>query len=76
MASSALHNATRSIIEWGIKNGKAPVDRPKATDIYGSLTFGEEAQRRRLPRDVQAGRRCARRRRRRVGRHHRVGAKD
>jgi LDH2 family malate/lactate/ureidoglycolate dehydrogenase len=52
MASSALHNATRSIIEWGIKNGKAPVDRPKATDIYGSLTFGEEAQRRRLPRDV------------------------
>jgi glutamine synthetase len=52
MGSSALHNATRSIIEWGIKNGKSPADRPKATDIFGSLTFGEEAQRRRLPRDV------------------------
>ncbi len=52
MASSALHNATRSIIEWAIKNGKSAVDRPKATDIFGSLTFGEEAQRRRLPRDV------------------------
>jgi glutamine synthetase len=52
MGSSALHNATKSIIEWGIKNGKSAVDRPKATDIFGSLTFGDDAQRRRLPRDV------------------------
>ena len=52
MGSSAVHNATRSIIEWGLKNGKPTGDRPKATDIFGSLTFGDEAQRRRLPRDV------------------------
>src|SRR5437899_3304428 len=52
MGSSALQHATKSIIEWGLKNGKAAADRPKATDIFGSLTFGDEAQRRRLPRDV------------------------
>jgi glutamine synthetase len=52
MGSSAVHNATRSIIEWGLKNGKSGGDRPKATEIFGSLTFGDDAQRRRLPRDV------------------------
>jgi glutamine synthetase len=52
MGSSALQNASRSIIEWGLKNGGVPASRPKATDIFGSLTFGEDAQRRRLPKDV------------------------
>jgi glutamine synthetase len=52
MGSSATQNATNSIIEWGIKNGKASGTRPKATEIFGSLTFGDEVQRRRLPRDV------------------------
>ena len=52
MGSSALQNASKSIIEWGLKNGGTPAARPKATDIFGSLTFGEDAQRRRLPKDV------------------------
>jgi glutamine synthetase len=54
MGSSALQQATRSIIEWAITNGTARPGavRPKATEIFGSLTFGEDAQRRRLPKDV------------------------
>jgi glutamine synthetase len=52
MGSSALQQASRSIIEWGIKSGATGAARPKATDIFGSLTFGEDTQRRRLPKDV------------------------
>jgi glutamine synthetase len=52
MGSSALQHATRSIIEWGLKNSPSGATRPQATDIFGSLTFGEDAQRRRLPKDV------------------------
>ena len=53
MGSSALQNATNGIIQWGIKNGKAAAERPpKATEIFGSLTFNDDVQRRRLPRDV------------------------
>jgi glutamine synthetase len=52
MGSSATQNATNSIIDWGMKNGKSSGTRPKATEIFGSLTFGDDVQRRRLPRDV------------------------
>jgi glutamine synthetase len=52
MGSSALQKAANGIIEWGLSNGKAAGSRPKATEIFGSLTFGDDAQRRRLPRDV------------------------
>ena len=52
MASSALQDATKDIIEWGKAAGKTASTRPKATDIFGSLTFNDEVQRRRLPRDV------------------------
>ncbi|HYN10234.1 MAG TPA: glutamine synthetase III [Vicinamibacterales bacterium] len=52
MASSALQDATKDIIEWGKAAGKTASPRPKATDIFGSLTFNDEVQRRRLPRDV------------------------
>jgi glutamine synthetase len=52
MGSSALQDATKSIIEWGKAVGKPSPPRPKATDIFGSLTFNDEVQRRRLPRDV------------------------
>jgi glutamine synthetase len=51
MGSSALQGATNSIIEWG-KASRAVVTRPRATDIFGSLTFNDEVQRRRLPREV------------------------
>ena len=52
MASSALQDATKDIIEWGKAAEKPASPRPKATDIFGSLTFNDEVQRRRLPRDV------------------------
>jgi glutamine synthetase len=52
MGSSALQDAARSIIEWGKAAGKPSAPRPKATDIFGSLTFNDEMQRRRLPREV------------------------
>ncbi|HSF99484.1 MAG TPA: glutamine synthetase III, partial [Vicinamibacterales bacterium] len=51
MGSSALQGATDSIIEWG-KASRTAAPRPRATDIFGSLTFNDEVQRRRLPRDV------------------------
>ena len=43
MSSSALKDATQGIIEWGMKNGKATGPRPNATEIFGSLTFSDEA---------------------------------
>jgi glutamine synthetase len=52
MGSSALHDATRGIIDWGKTAGKSAQPRPKATDIFGSLTFNDDIQRRRLPRDA------------------------
>ena len=52
MGSSALQDASNSIIEWSQSAARVSVPRPKATEIFGSLTFGDEVQRRRLPRDV------------------------
>ena len=52
MGSSALHDATQGIIEWGKNGAKTAQPRPKATEIFGSLTFNDDVQRRRLPRDV------------------------
>ncbi len=52
MGSSALHEATKSIIEWGRTTGKQATSWPQATEIFGSLTFSDQVQRRRLPRDV------------------------
>ena len=51
MSSSALQHATHDIIDWA-KKSKLPAPRPQATEIFGSLTFGDDVQRRRLPRDV------------------------
>jgi glutamine synthetase len=51
MGSSALQDASKSIIEWGRTAGK-PAARPQATEIFGSLTFNDQVQRQRLPRDV------------------------
>src|SRR5687768_1535637 len=53
MGSSALHDATKGIIDWGIKSGRSSAATPsKATELFGSLTFNDEMQRRRLPRDA------------------------
>jgi glutamine synthetase len=52
MGSSALQDASKSIIEWGKANGKSAASLPRATEIFGSLTFSEPVQRQRLPREV------------------------
>jgi glutamine synthetase len=52
MGSSALQQATSSIIEWSRNAGRSSAALPKATEIFGSLTFNDEVQRSRLPRDV------------------------
>ncbi|HKV98737.1 MAG TPA: glutamine synthetase III [Vicinamibacterales bacterium] len=52
MGSSALHDATQGIIDWGKNGARTAQARPKATDIFGSLTFNDDIQRRRLPRDA------------------------
>ncbi|MCC7008098.1 MAG: glutamine synthetase III [Acidobacteria bacterium] len=51
MGSSALQDASKNIIEWEKTVGKSPT-WPQATEIFGSLTFNEQVQRQRLPRDV------------------------
>jgi len=52
MGSSALQDATRGIIEWGKSAGQPHAPRPQAIDLFGSLTFNDDVQRRRLPREV------------------------
>jgi glutamine synthetase len=52
MGSSALHDATQGIIDWGKNGAKTAQPRTKATEIFGSLTFNDDIQRRRLPRDA------------------------
>ena len=51
MSSSAVQDASKGIIEWD-KSAKTSPTRPQATAIFGSLTFNEQVQRQRLPKDV------------------------
>jgi glutamine synthetase len=52
MSSSALQNATKSIIAWDISVGEASPSPSKAAEKFGSLTFNDAVQRQRLPKDV------------------------
>jgi glutamine synthetase len=53
MGSASSSEAIRGINEWGITGRSATgAAQRKATDEYGSLTFNEEVQRARLPKDV------------------------
>ena len=52
MGSSAMQEAARSIIEWSKTAGRTPAPRPPVTEIFGSLTFNDEVQRGRLPREA------------------------
>jgi glutamine synthetase len=53
MGSSALQSATKSIIEWGVSApSQSDGPQPKATDLFGSLTFNDAVQRQRLPKEV------------------------
>ena len=51
MSSTALLDAVRNITDWE-RTSRPSINRPKATEIFGSLTFNDEVQKRRLPRDV------------------------
>ena len=51
MSSTALLDAVRNITDWE-RTSRPANNRPKATEIFGSLTFNDEVQKRRLPRDV------------------------
>jgi glutamine synthetase len=55
MGSSASSEAQRNITDWGMAIRHAPVSTQaprKVVDEFGSLTFNEEVQRARLPKDV------------------------
>jgi hypothetical protein len=53
MGSAASGDAIRNINEFGMSIRNAPsTSHRKATDEFGSLTFNEEVQRARLPKDV------------------------
>jgi glutamine synthetase len=52
MGSAAAADAIRSISQWSTTLGRATANGRKAADEYGSLTFNDEAQRARLPKDV------------------------
>src|SRR4051794_30673058 len=52
MGSAASGDAIRHINEWSANPKAGSANTKKATDDFGSLTFSEEAQRARLPKDV------------------------
>jgi glutamine synthetase len=52
MGSASAGDAVRHISSWNLGVKPAPVAGRKATDEFGSLTFNDEAQRARLPKDV------------------------
>jgi glutamine synthetase len=52
MGSASAGDAVRSISSWNLGVKSVPVAGRKATDEFGSLTFNDEAQRARLPKDV------------------------
>jgi len=52
MGSAASGDAIRNINEFGMSVRNAPPQARRATEEFGSLTFNEEVQRARLPKDV------------------------
>jgi len=52
MGSAALRDAIKNITEWGETVGAGAGRLPKATEVFGSLTFNDEVQKSRLPKPV------------------------
>lgn len=53
MGSASSGHAIRSISEWGTTLSQRPVTAAKKmSDEFGSLTFNDEVQRARLPKDT------------------------
>jgi glutamine synthetase len=61
MGSASTGDAIRNISHWGNTLGQRPASAAtkKMTDEFGSLTFSDEAQRARLPKDVYRALRSA-----------------
>ena len=61
MGSASTGDAIRNISHWGNTLGQRPASAAtkKMTDEFGSLTFNDEAQRARLPKDVYRALRSA-----------------
>jgi len=52
MGSAASKEAIKAINEWAVGAGQIIKELPKATDIFGSLTFNDQVQKARLPKEV------------------------
>jgi glutamine synthetase len=52
MGSASSREAIRSITQWSTALGRSTAPPRKATEEFGSLTFNDEVQRARLPKDV------------------------
>jgi glutamine synthetase len=52
MGSAALQDAIKGITDWGVTVGQVAGKLPRATEIFGSLTFNDEVQKARLPNPV------------------------
>ena len=52
MGSASAGDTIRSISNWNLGVRSTTTSRSKASEEFGSLTFNEEAQRARLPKDV------------------------
>src|SRR4051812_47728815 len=52
MGSVALRDAIKGITEWGVTVGQVTGKLPRATEVFGSLTFNDEVQKPRLPKPV------------------------
>ena len=52
MGSASTNDAISAIGNWRTAVGTMPTHQKKATEEFGSLTFNEEVQRARLPKDV------------------------
>ena len=52
MGSAALQDAIKGITDWGVTVGQVAGRLPKATEVFGSLTFNDEVQKTRLPKPV------------------------
>jgi len=52
MGSTALRDAIKDVMEWPMKARTDELGPAQALRVFGSLTFSEEVQRSRLPKDV------------------------
>src|SRR5689334_22406327 len=52
IGSAASREAVSSIRTWAVTEGRKTTTQGRATELFGSLVFGEEVQRARLPKQV------------------------